>query len=118
MGVCAYRESRAMSTWHLKHLEALNLYPILIEIMEWIKSQFGLDLVITQVYKEGMEGKHVDLRCPDDVIGPRIEQEVNRHFQYDPERPRYQVAWWHKADEPGAEYHLHTQVCKNTVRIL
>lgn len=106
-----------MSTWHLKHLEALNLRPILVEIAEWIKKEFNL-YDITQVHKPGMEGRHLDFRLKDRVFGPHVEQEINRHWQYNPEVLRYNVAWWHKADKPRAEYHLHLQVHDNTIRIL
>ena len=108
-----------MSTFLLeaKDLEILGLRPILNEIVMFVHNTFSLKRMTGLWRPDGYASmaRHFDFECRNHVVGHHIEEEVNRRWVYDPERPLMNVAWWH---DSGQGPHLHTQVHDNTVRIL
>ena len=103
--------------FYVKDLSVLNLDPKLIEIANWVKKQFGLD-VVTSAYRPedpGVHGDHrgLDLRCRNIAKGEEVEAAVNERWEYDPERPSKKCALYHDA---GSGIHLHLQVHPNTRR--
>lgn len=103
--------------WKVKNLAVVNLDPMLIEVAEWVKAQFGLEM-ITSAYRPGDPGVHgyfrgLDLRCRARERGKAIAAAINEEFIYDPDRPWMKVAIYH---DVGKGVHLHLQVCDQTIR--
>ena len=87
-------------------------------VLRWINSRFGFCLVITSIYRIDDDGVHgqlpcrgTDLRCLHDGIGQLIADEINAHWQYDPQRPEMKVAIYH---DVGFGKHLHIQTHPRT----
>lgn len=100
-----------------KNIEILGLRPILNDILLFVNRRFGLNRFTDMYRKDGYasDGRHADMGCRNHVVGRHIAEEVNRHWQYDPERPRKPVAMWH---DVGQGPHIHFQCHDRTVRIL
>ena len=90
----------------------------LIALLGWILDRYGI-LVITDGYRSGDNGVHgtdpcrgIDLRddpYPDPKAG---ENDINRHWIYDENRPEKKCAWWH--GKTKKQLHIHLQVCEQT----
>ena len=105
--------------FRLKDLSIIQAHPRLVTIAEEIRDRFDLT-TITCGSREGDKGVHgtvplrgLDIRCRDLCLGKCVEDWVNEHWQYDPERPDKNVCWCH---DTGQGMHLHIQVHPNTVR--
>jgi hypothetical protein len=103
----------------IKNLEVLNLHPKLIPIVEQVMAVYDLTL-ITSAYRPGDEGVHgqmpvrgLDLRCHQVVLGKAIEEDINKEWMYDPERPLIKVCVAHGE---GDNFHVHLQVHRNTIK--
>lgn len=104
----------------LAQLEFINI--TLRKMVLWAEQRF-IDIhefEVTSLYRMNDNGVHgqlplrgIDIGCQDDAIGERIEQEVNAHYQYDPQRPALKCCMYH---DVGLGKHLHFQVHPNTVR--
>jgi hypothetical protein len=91
------------------------------EIALAVEAQFDVDFTITSIYRIGDNGVHgalpcrgLDLRCRDDHFGRLIEDFVNTHWQYDPERENMKCCMYH---DVGSGKHIHLQTHPNTVRV-
>ena len=94
--------------------------PLLLSIIEWIGSEYGV--MITEGYREkrhrnDLHGtqpvRAIDCRSWDYPAGweTEIERVVNQMWQYDPWRPEMKVCVWHNV---GQGVHFHVQVHPNT----
>ncbi len=103
--------------WKLKNLNVIHVHPMLQDVMDEIKKEWGLDIITCgsrlndprchgTLCKEG-KLRAVDLRMKNRQMGKHIESWVNALYQYDPKRPHMNVALWHKK-------HLHLQVYPTT----
>lgn len=85
------------------------------------EENFGVDFVITSLFRIGDNGVHgtlplrgLDWRCRDILFGKLVEDQINKHWKYDPTRPDMKCCMCH---DVGGGIHLHLQVHANTVRI-
>ena len=95
-------------------------HPNLIAVHRWLIMRYER-VIMTKLWIPG-KGIHsmIPLRAED--IRSRIfndpaaiEADINAHWIYDPERPRYNVAWWHNEDEEKPPNHFHIQVHDRTI---
>ena len=87
-------------------------------VLMWIESTFGVEPIITSLYRIGDNGVHgtlplrgTDIRTRNKGVGEAMEKEINDKWVYDPERTDKKVAFLHGL---GANLHLHIQVHPNT----
>jgi hypothetical protein len=92
--------------------------PLLRDIVIGLEKKYGVEFMITSLYRIGDKGVHgqlplrgIDLRCWDKSLGEMIEEEINTLYVYDPERPNMSVCMFH---DIGQGAHLHLQVHPNT----
>lgn len=104
----------------LVQVMAVASHPRLLEVLSWICSKHDGLVYITSGHRHGDTGVHgtdplraVDLRSRIFQQPKAIEVGINKAWEYDPERPEKQVAWWHQAE---SGYHIHIQVHDNTRR--
>ena len=110
---------RTESSFKLKNLHVLGIQPLLAEIVDFTRAQFGLD-TITSAFRAGDSGVHgtsplraIDLRCREASLGNMIAAEINHRWIYDPSRPMKVCAICH---DTGLGMHLHLQVHPQTRR--
>jgi len=96
--------------------------PMLCRIVRWICEEWS-EVIITESYrdkrhKNDLHGvipvRAIDLRSLIYVKPELVANKINKHWQYDPERPSMKVAVYH---DTGEGPHFHVQVHPNTVRI-
>ena len=99
-------------------------HPKLIEVLIWIGENFnGAMAIITEGWRMAHAG---DVHCTNPLRAfdmrswvfknpELVETKINEAWEYDPQRPDKQVAWYHEASE-GSGYHLHIQVHPRTQR--
>ena len=87
-------------------------------LVGWLENETGLEFTITSLYRMNDNGVHgvlpvrgCDLRIRNLRIGKEIENFINHHWIYDPERPDKKCAVLHG---DGANLHIHLQVHPNT----
>lgn len=87
-------------------------------IVVWIEEQTGFEFTGTSLYRIGDNGVHgqlplrgVDLRMRNRKIGEAVEAEINKAWEYDPNRPNKKCAFLHG---DGANLHIHLQTHPNT----
>ena len=104
----------------LKDLSVLNAHPLLVEIVEAVNKEWGLQ-VVTSAYRPKDLGVHgttplrgLDLRCRDDELGTKVATWVNERYGYDHDRPNMVCAVYH---DVGFGKHLHLQAHSNTYKI-
>jgi hypothetical protein len=100
--------------------------PILARIMRWICDRYPGLVCITSGYREGDKGVHgTDPRRGEDIRSSMftapamVEADINRHWEYDPARPKKPVARLHRAKKPDGTlggWHFHIQSHPNTRR--
>lgn len=95
--------------------------PLLIQIIAYIAKKYGI--VMTEAYRDPLHigdvhsrMRAIDLRswCYPDKLAYKIMHEINRMWEYDPNRPAKMVAIIHKVN--GGGLHFHIQVHENTRR--
>jgi len=93
-------------------------HPKLRELVAWLEESTGLEFTATSMYRMDDPGVHgtlplraVDLRMWNEQLGEVIEEFINDHWQYDPERWKMHCCLFHNA---GTGLHLHLQVHPNT----
>jgi len=95
-------------------------HPKLIEILVWTLENFS-GSVITEGWRMAHAG---DVHCTNPLRAfdlrswvfkepELVEQKINQAWEYDPNRPEKQVAWYH---DSGQGKHFHIQVHPNTRR--
>lgn len=95
-------------------------HPVLRELLLWIADETGLDFTITSEHRDdgGIHDtiplRSVDLRCKQITIGWSIDDYINAHWKYDPQRPQMKCSIFH---DTGQGLHLHIQVHPNTRKI-
>ena len=87
-----------------------------------VEERFG-EKIITSLFRIGDKGVHgtlplrgLDFRCKASQHGEEVENWVNSHWQYDPDRPTKKCCKFHK-NRSNDGYHLHLQVHPNTQEI-
>ena len=100
----------------ISQLEFIN--PILREMAQSLEHVYGVEFIITSLYRINDNGVHgqlplrgIDLRCRDDNLGELIEADLNSIYEYDPNRSSKKVCMYH---DTGLGKHLHLQVHPNT----
>jgi hypothetical protein len=100
----------------LSQLEFID--PLLRDILVGLEKKYGLEFMITSLYRIGDNGVHgtlplrgTDLRCWDRKVGEMIEEDLNTLYVYDPERKNMSVCMYH---DIGKGAHLHIQTHPNT----
>ena len=94
-------------------------HPILIALHRWLIMRYS-KIILTGSWRPGggihsmipLRAEDIRSRVFDDPEG--IEKDINAHWVYDPERPKYKVALYHNT---GKGLHFHIQVHDNTVYI-
>ena len=102
----------------LNSLLCVEYHPTLILLAKWT-TRFP-DVVFTSGYRRGDDGVHgqipcrgLDIRsCVYEQYAEMIVDNINKHFIYDPERPRFKCAILH---DMGKGIHIHLQVHDNTI---
>ena len=96
---------------------AVPFHPTLIELVLWFCVRFS-DTTFTSAYREGDPGVHGTIPCRAlDIRSSKFENpwdvvdEVNRHWEYDFERPEKKCAIYHNI---GLGPHIRLQVHSNT----
>ena len=104
----------------IKSLGVLNLHPTLAEMWLDLEGVAGPGL-ITSAHRPGDDGVHgqmpvrgIDRRVRNSAIGNALKEWVNRKWEYDPDRPEFVCAVFHKVNTHG--WHLHLQCHSNTRR--
>ncbi len=94
--------------------------PTLRSLAIWLEKETGVEFTITSSYRIDDTGVHgtlpvrgMDLRIRNEILGRCIAMLVNAAWVYDPGREYLACCIPHGK---GANYHLHLQVCGNTVR--
>lgn len=101
----------------LKNL-MLNVYhPKLVALVIWVLHRVS-DFCITSAYREG-DGVHgtipcraIDIRSKNFNDPEEIASDINNHWVYDPERPKFKCALYH---DVGQGPHIHLQCHASTV---
>ncbi len=91
------------------------------ELLLWLERTTKLSFKITSQFRFDDNGVHgtnplraVDLSLPVSSIGGTVANFINSHCEYDPKRPEFNCAVYHK-NKSGNGFHLHLQVHPNTV---
>ena len=109
----------------LRHC-SVRWHPILIDVLLWIGRFTDEPIILTEGWRNAPKWKPSDIHCTDPLRAfdlrswafhspERIEAEINRHWTYDPDRPRLNVALLH---DSGNGLHFHIQVHDSTHLIL
>jgi hypothetical protein len=96
--------------------------PMLCRILRWLCNQVP-EIMITESFRKkrhpnDLHGeipvRAVDLRSSIYVRPDMLAEKINKHWQYDPDRPNMKVAVLH---DSGEGMHFHIQVHPKTMRI-
>jgi hypothetical protein len=89
----------------------------LIRLVQWFAIRYS-HCRITSGYQEGSGSVHNTVPCRGIDIGSRecpdpegIEQDINTHWIYDPQRPQFKCCLYHNV---GSGWHFHLQTHPNT----
>ena len=95
--------------------------PMLREIAMDTEAHFGVEFIVTSLYRIDDNGVHgtlplrgLDWRCRDEELGSIVEWYINTKWSYDPDRPEKQCCMCHKVS--GGALHLHLQTHAKTKR--
>lgn len=107
----------------LLSLSEVPAHPRLQDLMEWLCERFPDKICITEGYRPG-PGVHGtdpcrarDIRSSQFTQPKVIEDIINDYWQYDPDRPGMQVAFYHRVRKDSGDwggFHFHIQVHNNT----
>lgn len=88
------------------------------KMLDWLEISTGLNFTITSQYRIGDSGVHgvlplrgIDLRMRNYEIGLSIQELINTHWKYDPQRENLNCCMLHG---DGSNLHLHLQTHYNT----
>lgn len=94
-----------------------QIHPTLKAMLKDLEGYLG-EQTITSAYRKDDPGVHgqwpsrgLDIKCQDPIRGRQIEDYLNGHWQYDPNRPQFHAALYHNA---GGGWHIHMQCHPNT----
>ena len=110
----------------LRALLSVEYAPILIQIILWVIHRYS-ETVITEGYRQGDPRTHgtipcraVDLRSWIFENPGAVRDDINKHWEYDPERPNMQACVYHevidKKTGKSKGWHFHVQSHPNTKR--
>ena len=102
--------------WKIKSLEVLGCHQKLIELLEWLKTEFGNDVITCAKRVDGSVHdtwplRAIDVREWDENRGKHFEEFADVWWQYDHSRPEKKCVIYH---DTGSGNHLHLQVHHNT----
>ena len=102
----------------IKQLKFID--PLLASISVETEAELQVEFTITSLYRIGDTGVHgtlpvrgMDWSCHDLALGTLVQDHINSRWQYDYTRPKKQCCLFHAVG--GGTFHLHLQVCENTV---
>ena len=108
--VCNYRI--------LKSLMLGSYDPKLVALAIWCATRWS-EFHITSASREGDKGVHgtvpcrgLDARSRNFSAPEAMAEDANRHWVYDPQRPKFKCVLYHKT--PNGAWHLHLQVHPKT----
>lgn len=94
--------------------------PLLREMALDLEKHFGVEFIITSLYRINDTGVHgqlplrgIDLSCKDEAMGLIVENYINKKWCYDPQRLQMMCCMYHAV--VGGAFHIHLQVHPNTV---
>ena len=90
-------------------------------ILLWMEEETGVEFTATSFYRMDDDGVHgqlplrgTDVRIRLEPMGLCLQDFINKHWAYDPNRTNFKVARLHGK---GSNMHLHLQVHENTKRL-
>lgn len=97
-------------------------HPTLIALLLWLYQRYPSQVVVTSGFRPSSPGVHgttpcraLDIRSRTFADPEVIADEINKAWDYDPERPQFECAIYH---DVGRGEHIHLQVHNNTRMIL
>ena len=101
----------------LRQLLEVPYYPTLIGLALWVTARYS-ETTFTSGYRKEDKGVHgtdpcrgIDIRSKDFDDPKAVEEDINAHWTYDPERPEKGCALFH---DVGRGEHIHLQVHPRT----